>query len=406
MAKPETYPVVLLRPELSLLWFTLPMLGLGLLLAITGWSLMFGMVFGWAGAALSFRFGRSKGKPTRIPGQLAIDERAITFRRARIAERRWLRAGILVPTGDDLVVRLTRVFPLGSIDLEVRSDDDGHAVLRELGFDTTQRVASFQLGSLATIRRIPLNVTLVFWAIVMIFGVDRYLPSPDPQHVLDLGYPIVGVLALAAWLAVYFKSTSFVVGADGIHVRWLWTQRFIPYAEIRGASVNGFKLAKKGVILELTRGPALRFPARSGLTKGQADDEAICVVARVREALDLYRRQQRADEVRLPDRGDRPVAEWIRALRSVSREGAVDHRTAPITTEALWQIAEDPGAEKIARASAAVALGARLDAAGRARLRIAAVATAAPDLRAVLEANAEAADEERLSLALSRLTRE
>lgn len=100
------------------------------------------------------------------------------------------------------------------------------------------------------------------------------------------------------------------------------------------------------------------------------------------------------------------MAEWIRALRSVSSEGAVDPRTAPITAEALWEIAEDPGAEKVARVGAAVALGARIDAAGKARLRIAAVATAAPDLRAVLEASAEEADEERLSQALSRLTRE
>ena len=96
------------------------------------------------------------------------------------------------------------------------------------------------------------------------------------------------------------------------------------------------------------------------------------------------------------------MAEWIRALRSVSSEGAVDHRTAPITAEALWEIAEDPGAEKVARASAAVAL----DAAGKARLRIAAVATAAPDLCAVLEASAEEASEEQLSQALSRLTPE
>ena len=211
---------------------------------------------------------------------------------------------------------------------------------------------------------------------------------------------------LAAWLGLYFKSTSFVVGVDGIHVRWLWAQRFIGYASIRGVTVDGFKLAKRGVILELSRGPALRFPMRAQLDATDAKDEAICVVARVQEALDLFRRQQRADEVRLPDRGERPVAEWIRALRSVSSEGAADHRTAPITADALWQIAEDPGAEKIARASAAVALGTRLDAAGRERLRIAAGATAAPDLRAVLEVSAEEEDEERLSQALSRLTRE
>jgi hypothetical protein len=128
--------------------------------------------------------------------------------------------------------------------------------------------------------------------------------------------------------------------------------------------------------------------------------------ARVQEALELFRRQQRAGEVRLPDRGERPVAEWIRALRSAVSEGAVDHRTAPISVEALWHIAEDHGAQKVARASAAVALGERLDAAGRARLRIAAVATAAPDLRAVLEVSAEEADDERLSQALSRLTSE
>jgi hypothetical protein len=103
MARPPTYQVVLLRPELSILWFTLPMVAFGLLLLLSGWSLLFGLLFTWCGAVLSFRFGRGKSKPTRVPGKLTIDAGGIALDGASIAARRSLRGGLLVPTSDDLI---------------------------------------------------------------------------------------------------------------------------------------------------------------------------------------------------------------------------------------------------------------------------------------------------------------
>ncbi|MEP7126338.1 MAG: hypothetical protein ABJE95_35730 [Byssovorax sp.] len=406
MPRPVEYAVVLLRTELSVLWFTLPMFGLGVFLMNAVSSVVLGLALTCGSVLLSFRLGRGKPRRTiRVPGKLTIDATRVALNGATIATRRSLRGGILATSADDLIVRLTRAFPLGSIAVEVRSEADGQAVLRALGFGTTQRTARFRLGSMAAIRKIPLSAALAFWGFAMIFVAERTLSAPGLPQPSDLRLLVAWVLALAAWLALYFTSTSFVVGADGIQVRWLWTRRFLGYAEIRGVGFDGLKLAKTGVIVELARGPALRFPVRAVLGAGYAEDEASSVVARVRDALTLFRGQARADEVRLPDRGERPIAEWLQALRSAGNEGAVDHRTAPIATESLWHLAEDPGAEKTARAAAAVALGARLDAAGKTRLRFAAEATAAPDLRGVLEASAEEADDEHLCRALARLKR-
>jgi hypothetical protein len=55
--------------------------------------------------------------------------------------------------------------------------------------------------------------------------------------------------------------------------------------------------------------------------------------------------------------------------------------------EDLWRVVEDPRASEDARAAAALLLRKSLDAPGKARVRVAAEATASPKLRVALEAS-------------------
>jgi hypothetical protein len=87
----------------------------------------------------------------------------------------------------------------------------------------------------------------------------------------------------------------------------------------------------------------------------------------------------------------------------VGAGAAADHRNAPVPPDKLLSIAEDPRAEPLARAGAAVALSGALDDDGRARLRAAAEATVMPRVRVALEAAAREAREEELIEALSAL---
>ena len=98
-------------------------------------------------------------------------------------------------------------------------------------------------------------------------------------------------------------------------------------------------------------------------------------------------------------RRERSHIDWVKALHAATAK--VSHRASPLSLEALWRLVESPRAEPLARAAAAIALEPKLAREDRARLRIAAEATASPRLRIALDRVAEGADEEALAEALA-----
>ena len=127
---------------------------------------------------------------------------------------------------------------------------------------------------------------------------------------------------------------------------------------------------------------------------------------RIQEAMETYRRGDAEGDAALVRRNGRDLGAWINALRSLGAGSNADLRTAPLPRERLFRIVESPTAAAGERAAAAVALGTELDEEGRARLRSAAEATAAPKLRIAIEQAAASADEEALREALSALESE
>lgn len=178
-----------------------------------------------------------------------------------------------------------------------------------------------------------------------------------------------------------------VVGADGVLVTYAG---YFRYGELTSVKRDG-----NVVVLERAHGDALRFLAGSSTA---------ALHERLAEALEAFRRgEQPADAASLVAQRGRPVGEWRRALAALLTEK--DYRTAAVTPEQLWRVAEDPTAEASARAGAAAALRPTLDEAGKARLRAAASAAVAPGVRVVLEA-AAGEQEEALEEAFAELERE
>jgi hypothetical protein len=184
------------------------------------------------------------------------------------------------------------------------------------------------------------------------------------------------------------------VGADGIASSWLFWKRFIGYGEIlemERYEAGVGRSRRSGIALTLHSGEVYKIAVGS---VGWDDARVAMVEERVREAMDTFQQGGAEAEAALLQRGDRPVAEWIVALRSIGAGANATMRTAPLARDRLWRILEDPQARQSARAAAAVALGAESDESDKGRMREAAEATAAPRLRVAITAAAAARDEE------------
>jgi hypothetical protein len=300
------------------------------------------------------------------------------------------------------------------VDLRVRDTEHGREILRALGMDATQRAATFRLPSqlLANprlLRSFGLGV-VVASAVAALVGMmvsSRLSATPLTPLLVLPG------IALAAFAILLTTRATVTVGADGILVASPLRRRFYRLADV--ATVTTFadpigsgNRAIRGVELVLRSRETVRIVVSDG-TSGISDrgeTQTELVAERIREALESARRGDPAHDAARLGRNARAVGDWVRALRALAA-GAVDHRTAPIPEDRLWRVIENPNAAPGARAGASVALAPSLDEAGRARVRVAAQATASPKLRVALEAAAAPeADEAALEHALAELDAE
>jgi hypothetical protein len=145
---------------------------------------------------------------------------------------------------------------------------------------------------------------------------------------------------------------------------------------------------------------------RGTATSRIAAEHRDAVLARIGEAREAFRaRGPAADVSALVGRGTRTRADWLAALTRL-RDAEGGYRDAVVREDDLWRVVEDPSAPEDARGGAALVLRGALDDAGKARVRVAAEATASPKLRFALDAAAGDAHEENLRAALSDLADE
>ena len=370
-------------------------LGLGLLAALAQVALLAG-VFGVAFGRLANRW------PGRVEGRLTVGLDGVFLSGKRLAGATDIRAGLVVPRGLDFpMVRLDRGFS-APLDLEVQDEAQGGALLRALGLDASQAVATFKTPSRAlTDRRYRVASTI---AVVVVA-----LSTGAPQQPLSL-FVRFGLLAALVGFATLVR-TRLDVGADGILTTWLGRRRFIPYHEI--ASVASYvdergmyRSRYFGVAVTTTAGDTIRLPITQ-VTALDSSNRVHGVLQRIREAIEAYRGGHATPAAAALDRGERSERAWVVALRAIGSGAALDHRTAPLLPEQLWRVVEDPSQKPAVRAGAAVVLGSTVDDAGRARLRVTARAVAEPKVRIALEAAADGGDDdEALERALAELPEE
>lgn len=362
-------------------------------------------IFGLLGGAVSAALALANTRPVADRGAIRADGEGIHWNGALRVRRAALKAGFFVPgwTRSPRVL-LERRWPRRAINLEVRNESAGRGLLQALGLDATQVVASFSFASLA---RANSRAAVIGW--LLLLGVLLGLPvllgvAVGIQSIWPALIAALGVLTVIVWMLVLAMPTRAVVGADGVLVSWFWRRRFVRYANV--SSIRPFGAGSViGVVVLLRDGSAVKLPIKPALTEDLNQQRVALVVQRLQQGLAGYRAAHDDRPAPLPERGGRPVGEWIRQLRAIGSGASADHRTAPITAERLWQIVEDPGADPVARAGAAVALGGAIDARGRARLRIMAEATASPEVRRLLDLAANEASEDALGAAISRVQR-
>jgi hypothetical protein len=325
--------------------------------------------------------------------RVRVHDGALRLGDRRVYPKGDLRDALLVPQPNARPPRvLVKKKGLGPrLTLEVGSVDEGRALMRALGFDASQSVAKFRLPSRMVARPGLFGAGIVTLWVSMVMG-GMLTGSALCLVVL----PVVLVALLSALI-----PSRVEVGADGLVLRWLWTRRFIPHMRIR--RVDEFMTGKDfhhGVDLTLDSGERVRIPVHQ---VGSNDWRTAMVLERVREAMEIAKRGLHHVDASLLQQNGRDVKGWMTALRSIGTGANASLRIAPVPSERLWHVVEDPGAEVTARAGAAVALAADLDDDRRARLRVAAEAIASPKLRVVLEQVAEGTADLELESALDEL---
>ncbi len=346
---------------------------LGLHLAVLGVLLSFAV--GWG----NFRASRRARRVRATSEGLASG--------ARFVPRRAIREGFYQPRGAGSrygsTVRLMGAGGRVLFEAEVAAEQQAVDLLRVLGLDAKSRRAEFRGSS-------PIYATLggqLGWGVgAMFFFMMAVNVAARIAH--------IGPIAPLLFLPVFFVGmwpSRIVVGVDGVLLKWLWRARFVPMSSIGYVSA----VDDRAIALDLVSGERVLVytSMRQRYRSEGAPQHRDAVLARIREALETFRAHGAAVDVSaLVRRGSRSHTEWLDALRKLSG-GEGGYREAAVREEDLWRVVEDPAAPADARAGAAMVLKASLDDAGRARVRVAAEATASPKLRVALDALSADADD-------------
>lgn len=358
-------------------------------------------------AALTALIWIRNPRAREIENSVRVNNDGVQIDGVMILPREQIKAGFVVPRPNKQpLVRIERKGFGPAVEIRVENEEEGRDVLRRLGLDASQTIASFVLPSrfFAIELQQGQNATLMGILFILIAILSRFVRTNVTAFPVVIGFTALG-LALAALLT----RTHVRIGADGIVLKWFRTQRFIPYDELQAIESyqeTGIRRNRwAGVRLRLQSGEIVTLPIAAASEVG--GPRVRLVTNRLQEAFaDHKRGKPVSPEARLL-RGERSIEAWVRDLRRAGAGAAANHRIAPIPIEKLLEVAEDPHADPIMRANAAIALGANTENGEfRNRLRIAAQATAAPRLRVALERAATVDDEAALTEALSEVEAE
>lgn len=309
-----------------------------------------------------------------VDGALRI-RRAASARRGRLVTATSVEDGYAV-AADRLVLRLASGAALEAQLDESRADQ----VLDHLGIALARRTLAAPIYDARD--GMASAVSLGAWLVALVVAVS-VLPVFIAFGVATAVYAAC-TLAIARW-----RRPHVVIGLDGIRVVGVPERRFIPYADIRGASRS-----KARVLLDTKSGE---------LTLAlDEDDEAFgaALVARIDAGRATSHGERRPALERL-DRGGRTVAGWRGEVRELALAES-GFRDAALLDEDLEALLADRAAPLDRRVGAALALLSR-DPTARERIRVVAATSAEPHARRALDAvAADEMDDHALARALDR----
>ncbi len=335
-------------------------------------------------------------RPRLTPARVRASEAAIDIEGLGTICRAQIEGAYVVPRhGKPPLVRIRRRGLRLPVEVVPADRAEGEDLLRALGLDAERAVASFRAASRAAAypgRSILASIgTMVALGVLVSGAVTLGVPE------LPL---ILAPLTMIALILVMVMPTRLLVGADGLAMRWLWRERFIPWSDYQGMSSSDFGFGRNkyhGLRVWLKSGEEVVLPVEQRVW-GTGDTEMIA--ERIEQAAAVHRRGGGAGAATALTRGERSIAEWLQVLRGIGAGAVASLRTAAVPLDSLYGVLDDPKKAPAVRAAAAVALAASEDAGARQRIRIAADATAHPRLRIALERAADGAADADLGEAL------
>ncbi|MGZ3417682.1 MAG: hypothetical protein ACXWUG_01555 [Polyangiales bacterium] len=351
------------------------------------------------------RLGRPRPEVER--GALQLRQGSIWIGGIPVIPRADVREGVVVPhTTEGTVVRLvTRTG--GVIALAVKNVEQAKAVLEQLGLDVAHHAATFTIRSRnrsAFMRRLWLSLGAFVGGVLAMAVLGGLLRTPA----LVVPMPLAAIF-LALSIAL---PTRVTVGTDGLVLRrGLGRRDFVPLDGIEKAVVVEGELSMNTTPINVELRGALGEIKEELFVDARKEgpfQEAVHAMLlaraeglaeRINEAIDARKQAKTIDPAALA-RGGRNPRVWVDDLRTLLAR-AETFRAAPLSVEALTAIVEDASAPAVTRAAAAAALSNGSEDV-RARVRVAAEATAAPHLRIALEAAAEG-DPERIADAIAEM---
>ncbi len=356
---------------------------LGVAVACSVGFVALGLWVAWVGlGALAYGWGRSPGASPRA-ARVRADATGLRIDGAIAIAASKIVGGWVQPRPDASPLVHVRGRGRRHVRIVVGDLEQGRRLLRALALD-------------------PSHVSAHYWAMARPLGEPRTFAHAGAllAVTIAIGFIVgpaapplfaVALVALAVLFAGVTLPTRVIVGGDGVLLRWLGTVRFVPWSRV--TDVEPFD---GGVMLAL--GPdreewlTLRMPDEHQRYQPERD----AMIERMVSALRAHGTTAAAAPVtRLLARAGGRTRDWVREMRSLVRP-AQGFRAASVPAERLWQIVEDPRADREARTGAAIALASTLPEEGRARLRGVADGCAEPRLRLALTttaAEARAPDE-------------
>lgn len=214
-------------------------------------------------------------------------------------------------------------------------------------------------------------------------------------------------MALVPLAAIMLVETTLTLGDDGVSLRTLGRERFIPYADVANVnaaeSANAHQRVAPQLEMRSGRGVKLGRPPALQSRSGVQIDEAVLDL--LREGLESYRtRAERAPvlPLSLSAQSTGSPADRVRALTAKDHDDGAYRRSAT-DKDALRRAVDEPTLSPRLRAEAALALGAAGNPDDLERIRRVAERSACRPLRQLFEAVADGAGEAKLARALGRV---